>query len=345
MTRPRFSEAELTTSFSAAHESKYELGPRIGAGAYGITFRAHDKHRDIDVCVKLFQNGAAPVGAPREWRATSEFKHASIAGTYTVETFTVDDLGTAHAVVSELIPGRNLKEVLHELSHADDPNAASGSRRELYQQGVGGICTALAHCHERGVGHGDLHAGNIMISADADAQTGKLVVSATLIDFDNATYGMIRPRTEEELMTADIGAVRELVPRILAGSCWREEIDEFFQSARTATDLVEVFNLTRRILPDVEVLNPGDFPPNKIESELRAVMAARTARREYANAYHLFVEAVAARLGRTSDYEQAQARLVSDLKAGLIPKVSLEGVQVTDVGERAAIIKLLGGSG
>jgi len=129
---------------------RYRLARRLGAGAFGVVWLAHDERLDRAVAVKRIvkHDEAVAVRARREARAAARLGHPGIVALYE----SGDDEEAVY-LVSELVRGRTLGELMREGALSD---------RDVLVIGVA-LCDALAHAHARGVVHRDVKPGNVMV--------------------------------------------------------------------------------------------------------------------------------------------------------------------------------------
>jgi serine/threonine protein kinase len=133
---------------------KYEIREKIGQGAMGEVFRAHDPALGRDVAIKIV---AGRLGLDENARARFEREARSAAHLNHPNIVTVHDIGeqdgTAY-IVMELLEGRDLRELLKErsLRSLDDKLAVMEE-----------ILKGLAEAHSKGVVHRDLKPGNIHV--------------------------------------------------------------------------------------------------------------------------------------------------------------------------------------
>src|SRR3954466_14649262 len=146
---------------------RYLLQRRLGAGGYGVVWLGWDEKLEREVAVKVIpREGDDPVSerAEREARVAARLNHPGIVALY--ELGADDD---ATYLVSELVPGRNLGELIRHGAVSD---------RDVARIGVA-LCDALAHAHQRKVIHRDLKPQNVLVVADPAASAG----FAKLADF------------------------------------------------------------------------------------------------------------------------------------------------------------------
>lgn len=132
---------------------KYEMGGRIGSGAFGVVWKARDTVLDVPVAVKISHRFADdPVQARRflqEAQSAAQLgQHSNIVRV--VDYGTVDD---TPYIVSELIDGIALDDWL--TAHRPTP-------REAVEM-CAAVCRAVDFAHQQGVIHRDIKPGNILI--------------------------------------------------------------------------------------------------------------------------------------------------------------------------------------
>jgi eukaryotic-like serine/threonine-protein kinase len=134
----------------------YEILAAVGAGGMGEVYRARDAKLGRDVALKVlpaaFARDAERMARfQREAKVLASLNHTSIAAIYGLE-----DSGSTHALVMELVEGPTLADRI-----ATGPIAVDEALRIAKQ-----ICEALEYAHERGVVHRDLKPANIKVTRD-----------------------------------------------------------------------------------------------------------------------------------------------------------------------------------
>lgn len=134
----------------------YEVLEKIGAGGMGEVYRAHDRHLERDVALKILPAGflADEISRKRfrrEALALSKLNHPNIA-----TVFDFDTEGGVDFLAMELVRGTPLSERL---------NAGPVPEREAVRLGCQ-LADGLAAAHAEGVIHRDLKPGNLMITPE-----------------------------------------------------------------------------------------------------------------------------------------------------------------------------------
>ncbi len=146
---------------------RYRLEERIGAGGFGVVWRARDTKLERDVAVKVVPRERDDPDRPRVERealAAARLNHPGIVALYEMGADEHDIF-----LVSELVHGATLEELSREGATSDRDMARIG----------GALCDALEHAHERGVVHRDVKPANVMVLAEPAAGAG----FAKLTDF------------------------------------------------------------------------------------------------------------------------------------------------------------------
>ena len=137
--------------------SHYEIQEKLGEGAMGVVYRAHDSQLRRRVALKVLPPDYAADSNRRqrllrEARAASAFNHPNIVGIHEVGSDNGVDF-----IAMEFIEGHTLKEVI----------LVDGlPLREAMDYAVQ-IARGLARAHASRVVHRDLKPGNIMVTPDA----------------------------------------------------------------------------------------------------------------------------------------------------------------------------------
>ncbi|HVS29125.1 MAG TPA: serine/threonine-protein kinase, partial [Solirubrobacteraceae bacterium] len=180
---------------------RYRLEERLGAGGFGIVWRARDERLHRAVAVKVIAHAGGP-RARREALAAARLNHPGIVTLYEAGAD-----GSADYLVSELIDGRTLAQLEADGALSDRDIAAIGIA----------LCDALAHAHANGVVHRDVKPHNVMIPDQP--REGEL---AKLTDFGVARLAGAEPLTG----TSDIVGTRAyMAPEQAAGQALDERVD------------------------------------------------------------------------------------------------------------------------
>jgi len=134
----------------------YEIVSTLGAGGMGEVYRARDTRLGREVAIKILPASfAADVERLRrfeqEARAIAALNHPNIVALYDIGQY-----GETHCIVSELLEGETLREVLRR---------GLPSHRKAVDYAIQ-IAHGLAAAHEKDIAHRDLKPDNIFITRD-----------------------------------------------------------------------------------------------------------------------------------------------------------------------------------
>ena len=157
---------------------RYRLLERLGAGGFGVVWRARDELLLREVAVKRVHLGVGggPINgerAQREALAAARLTHPAIVALY--EACPVDD---AFYLISELVDGHTLSQLIAEDALVDG---------EIVEVGLA-LAGALSHAHARGVIHRDIKPQNVLVPHPPDDdESPRELAAAKLTDFGGAS--------------------------------------------------------------------------------------------------------------------------------------------------------------
>jgi serine/threonine protein kinase len=165
---------------------RYRLGTRLGSGAMGVVWQAHDErlHRTVAVKQLLLQPGLpadhaeqARQRALREGRIAARLQHA---GAVTVHDVVTDD-GDPWLIM-EYLPSKSLAGVLAE--HGSLPP------HEVARVGAQ-AAAALTAAHTAGIVHRDVKPGNVLLGEDGVVKITDFGISRAIGDITVTATGIL----------------------------------------------------------------------------------------------------------------------------------------------------------
>lgn len=187
----------------------YRLVERVGAGGFGVVYRAHDEQLERDVAVKVLPAGTLNNETSRrnfrkEALALAKLNHSNIEMVY--------EFGSQDGVdflVMEYVAGKTLTEKLTE---------GPVLEKELVSLATQ-IVEAVEEAHDRGIVHRDLKPSNILITAKGQAK----VLDFGLAKWLRAGEELTADQVSDTLSTA--GTLPYMSPEQLNGEIVDERTD------------------------------------------------------------------------------------------------------------------------
>ncbi|MFC0435258.1 serine/threonine-protein kinase [Kutzneria buriramensis] len=166
---------------------RYRLGRRIGSGAMGVVWQAHDEllYRTVAVKQLLLQPGQSEADAEearrramREGRIAARLQHPNAVAVFDV----VDEGDGMPWLVMEYVPSRSLSAVLEEQGTLPPQEAA---RIGMH------VASALAAAHAAGIVHRDVKPGNVLLGDDGTVKITDFGISRAQGDSTVTATGML----------------------------------------------------------------------------------------------------------------------------------------------------------
>ncbi|MFM7168711.1 MAG: serine/threonine-protein kinase [Planctomycetaceae bacterium] len=221
---------------------RFEICEQLGKGSFGEVWKCRDTLLDRFVAIKVPRVGKqGPADSfLEEARRVSRLSHRGI-----VHLYDVLYLGNRIALVSELIEGKTLKDLL-----SSGPLPVEQLLRIIQD-----VAAGLQHAYEHGIVHRDVKPGNILVRQDG---------SAALTDFGLATSEVLL----EQLRDVSSGTIKFMSPEQACGN--RALLDN-------RTDIfclgIVLFNGLTGKFPYPETSSSGNYLRNVAERNAKSLRA------------------------------------------------------------------------
>ena len=205
----RLVQDKLLTPFQAreilAGRRRFRLGQytvldEVARGGMGQVFRAEHAMMGREVAVKVLPRAKSTPESEaafrREMRMLGLLDHENL-----VRAFDAGYDAMVYYLVTELVPGLDLKRQIQKTGPLDEPTAAS-----VISQAARG----LAHAHEQGLVHRDVKPGNLLVMHDGRVKVLDLGLAGSQLEDESSRLGRVVGTmdyiaTEQIRMPDDVG--------------------------------------------------------------------------------------------------------------------------------------------
>jgi serine/threonine protein kinase/tetratricopeptide (TPR) repeat protein len=183
----------------------YRLGKQLGAGGFGEVREAWDENLRRKVAIKRLKTASAfghPDTLLREARLAASLEHPAF-----VKIHSIEEDGSGHAIVMELIAGFTLRELI----------ARGPLPLDSVLDLIGQAAMAMAAAHARGLVHGDLKPSNLMV--DEAGRLRILDLGLAFHDDPQATTSVMQLEQQ--------GTIAYMAPECLLGQAPNRQSDVY----------------------------------------------------------------------------------------------------------------------
>jgi eukaryotic-like serine/threonine-protein kinase len=245
------------TAEGALVAGRYQLGRRIGSGAMGIVWQAHDErlHRTVAVKQLLLQPGLSEAQAEearrrcmREGRIAARLSHPNAVTVYDVAEHEGDPW-----LIMEYLPSKSLATVLSEQGTLPPAETARIGAQ---------VASALVAAHAAGIVHRDIKPANVLLGDDGTVKITDFGISRATGDVTVTATGMLA------------GTPAYLAPEVAKGEDPKPAADVFSLGSTlyTAVEGHSPFGLSENTLALLYAVAAGKITPPRQAGPLTALL-------------------------------------------------------------------------
>jgi hypothetical protein len=236
---------------------RYLLGRKIGSGAMGIVWQAHDErlHRTVAVKQLLLQPGLSSAQAEearrrcmREGRIAARLSHPNAITVYDVAEHDGDPW-----LIMEYLPSKSLAAVLSEKGTLPPTETARIGAQ---------VASALVAAHAAGIVHRDIKPANVLLGEDGTVKITDFGISRATGDVTVTATGMLA------------GTPAYLAPEVAKGEDPKPAADVFSLGSTlyTAVEGHSPFGLSENTLALLYAVAAGKITPPRQAGPLTALL-------------------------------------------------------------------------
>jgi serine/threonine protein kinase len=236
---------------------RYRIGDRLGSGAMGIVWQAHDErlHRTVAIKQLLLQPGLTEAQAEearrrcmREGRIAARLAHPNAVTVYDVAEQDGDPW-----LVMEYLPSKSLAMVLSERGTLSPQEAARIGTQ---------VASALVAAHAAGIVHRDIKPANVLLGDDGTVKITDFGISRATGDVTVTATGMLA------------GTPAYLAPEVAKGQDPTPAADVFSLGSTlyTAVEGHSPFGLSENTLALLYAVAAGNITPPRHAGPLTALL-------------------------------------------------------------------------
>ena len=148
----------------------YRIVDSIGRGGMGQVFKGEHPVLDREVAIKVLprekSTPEAVANFNREMKTLARLDHPNL-----VRAYDAGQDGSVHFLVTEYVPGKDLRKMVRAQGRLD-----MGTAAKIISQ----VAAGLQHAHEQGLVHRDVKPGNVLVTSDGTAKLSDLGLAGPL---------------------------------------------------------------------------------------------------------------------------------------------------------------------
>lgn len=162
-------------------DGRFHIVREVAEGGMGVVYEALDEKLQRRIAIKCAKAGFRKQ-LPPEARNATEISHPNVCKIFEIHTVSTPK-GDIDFLTMEFLDGETLAERLRRGSLPEN------ERRTLALQ----LCAGLAEAHRKGVIHGDLKTGNVILTQAVGGSTRAVITDFGLAQQPEGTDGIARP--------------------------------------------------------------------------------------------------------------------------------------------------------
>ncbi len=148
----------------------YRIVDSIGRGGMGQVFKGEHPVLDREVAIKVLPREKSTPEAvsnfSREMKTLARLDHPNL-----VRAYDAGQDGSVHFLVTEYVPGKDLRKMVRAQGRLDMASAANI---------IAQVAAGLQHAHEQGLVHRDVKPGNVLVTSEGIAKLSDLGLAGPL---------------------------------------------------------------------------------------------------------------------------------------------------------------------
>ena len=177
----RYQARELLAGRTVFRLGAYVFLDELGKGGMGQVFKAEHELMGRLVAVKVLPRSKwtpeSEAAFRREMRILGRLDHPNL-----VRAFDAGYEKQVNYLVTELVPGLNLRQLVRQAGPLDEQETAS-----VFTQ----VATGLAYAHEQGLVHRDVKPGNILVMDDGRAKVLDMGLAGSTLEAEAVRLGRV----------------------------------------------------------------------------------------------------------------------------------------------------------
>jgi calcium-dependent protein kinase len=199
-------ETSVQLGWNVGFQSKFSLGPVLGAGSFGTVHEAVHKLTGNSYAVKVLRkSGKHGMQLDAISREVETWRQAQLGSKFVARLEGLYEDEEHAYIVQELCAGGDLKGLLDRKGCISEAEAATVMR---------GVLDVLIECHRRSICYGDLKPANIMFGKDVEGPSSPRAASSTQLHVRAVDFGSSKVTGRGKPLTQCCGTPLYMAPEM-----------------------------------------------------------------------------------------------------------------------------------